>query len=93
MVRDVLPIGEVAPLALSLARRHDGYLLRVTNPNGDQVEGEAAVVLGTYDSDPVPRPLRVPGGETVELIFPGTGARAVAKVTWYGHVQYLEEEG
>ncbi len=93
VVRDVLPIGEVQPLELSLFRWPEAWVLRTTNPNGDHIEGEAAVVLEGREADPTTQPLRLAGGETAELLFPGSGSRAVAKVTWYGHVQYAQAEG
>ncbi len=93
MVRDVLPIAEIQPLALSLSRDPDGFVLRATNPNGDHVEGEAALVLWAHEGAPAPQQFRLAGGETAELRFEGTGARAVARMTWYGQVQYVEAEG
>jgi len=86
VVQDVRPVGEIQPLAVSLARDRK-LVVRITNPNADYVEGQVALIRG-----PQPQWFRLAAGETEEFFFL-SGADAVAKVTWYGNVQYVREGG
>ena len=107
VIQDVLPIGEIEPLESSLTREDGRFSLRVKNPNPDYVEGQVALITPLESwgpsvdrfalSEVTPR-LHVfrldPGAEE---IFPFAvdrnmeGLWAVAKIMWYGRVQYVQE--
>lgn len=107
VVQDVLPIGEIVPLESSLTQEGKRFLVRVKNPNSDYVEGEVALVTPLESwgraADTLARGLvgprvqafRLEPQEMQELAFAIAGDRAgiwaVAKVMWYGQVQYVQE--
>jgi len=106
-IQDVLPVGEIAPLELSLERTGAGFTLSVRNPNPDYVEGQAflitpleswgRVVDGAARAEVSPRmqAFRLNAGEAGEFRFSANGDLeglwAVGKVAWYGQVQYVQE--
>jgi len=108
-LQDVLPIGEVAPLEVSLARVEDRFVVRMRNPNPDYAEGEIALVTPLESwgraADTLARGLVSPrlhafrldpeqeGEFTFAATGDATGLWAVAKVMWYGRVQYVQEGG
>jgi len=107
LLQDVLPVGEVQPLETSLRREQDAFVLSLANPNGDYVEGEVALItpleswgasVGEFALGSVaPRShvFRLEANAQEQFRFPITGdwegLWAVAKVAWYGRVQYLQE--
>ena len=107
VLQDVIPIGDILPLASSLRWQEDGLLLEVRNPNPDFVEGQAAIITpvaswgGAVDSlalaavTPRLYAFRLEPAQQKRFAYRWEGARqglwAVAKVMWYGNVQYTEE--
>ena len=107
LLQDVLPVGEVQELKASLRREQETFVLSLANPNADYVEGEAALItpleswgapVGEFaraSVDPRAYAFRLDPGEEKQFRFALTGDReglwAVAKVAWYGRVQYLQE--
>jgi alpha-mannosidase len=107
MVQDVLPVGDIAPLEVSLQRGEDGFLVSLRNPNEDYVEGEVTLVtpveswgrlvdtLALSNVAPRSHVFRIDGGQEQSFAFAVSGKAeglwAVAKVAWYGNVQYVQE--
>ena len=123
--QDALAVGSPAPLAVSLRREPDSFVVRLdnvaTSPSsgeGDVIEGLVALitpmptwgevirrpgasVAGRPDRcriEPAVQPFFLAPGEQTELTFtaqpPGTvlgSGWAVAKVMYYGQVQYVRE--
>jgi hypothetical protein len=136
LFQDVIPIGDVQPLAITLAREESAFLVTVENPNGDYVEGQVVLItpleswgpavgrlavaavsprlyafnlqagakqtfrftIAALRSSDVPRPEGRDGGPeglaTSSLRSTSRGninsIWAVAKVMWYGNVQYTQ---
>ena len=107
MLQDVISIGEIVPLEVKLAREEQRFVVQVRNPNPDYVEGQVALItpleswgslVDTFALTAVaPRlyPFRLdPSGQEV-FRFAVRGDMsslwAVAKVMWYGRVQYVQE--
>ena len=106
-LQDVLPIGEIVPLEAALTRQDGRFVVRVTNPNSDYVEGQVALItpleswgssVDTFAlSSVTPRlhPFRLEAGAEESFTFAVrgdmTGLWAVAKVMWYGRLQYVQE--
>jgi hypothetical protein len=104
ILQDVIPIGEILPLALSLTREQDALVAEVTNPNHDSVEGEVQLVtpveawgglaegLALAEVTPRSHIFRLEAERSQRFTFPARGDSeamwAVAKVAWYGRVQY-----
>ncbi len=98
-VQDVLPVGEILPLSVSLTREEDGdCVVTVENPNPDYVEGDIQLILPpeTWQEalsrgfSPI-RWFRVEANSRAGFRFPLGAletAWAVARVGWYGNVQY-----
>jgi len=61
VVQDVVPIGEIQPLALSLRRGQGAFVVGLENPNSDYVEGEIQLITPAEawgklsDASPSPR--------------------------------------
>jgi len=109
IIQDVIPVGDIQPLKSTLERTEDGFLVRIGNPNADYVEGFVALVtpveswgeaMDTYarcEISPRFHSFRIEAG--AEREFPFTlagdpeGLWAVAKVAWYGNVQYVQPTG
>ena len=107
LLQDVLPVGEVQPLPASLRREQDAFVVSLSNPNTDYVEGQVTLItpleswgasVGEFargSVDPRSCAFRLDPGEEKQFRFAITGDReglwAVAKVAWYGRVQYLQE--
>ena len=99
----------IRPLEVQLSREGAGFLVRVRNPNPDYVEGQVALItpleswgapVDVYAlSEVTPRvyPFRLDSGEEQQFPFAVQGDMtslwAVAKVIWYGRVQYVQETG
>ncbi len=106
-LQDVLPIGDIRPLEATLARGDDGYVARLANPNPDYVEGQLALItpveswgesvdsLALSSVTPRLHCFRLDAGEESTFAFTvrghAEGLWAVAKVMWYGRVQYVQE--
>jgi hypothetical protein len=106
IVQDVVPVGDVAPLTLSLVQEEGRFVLSLANPNPDYVEGEVALItpleywgpavdtLALGHVGPRCRAFRVGPGAEENLAFTAEGIAAglwaVAKVSWYGRVQYAQ---
>ena len=106
-LQDVLPIGEIVPLEAALTRQDGRFQVRLVNPNSDYVEGQVALItpleswgpsVDTFALNAVtPRlhAFRLEAG--AEQTFPFAvqgdmkGLWAVAKVMWYGRLQYVQE--
>lgn len=107
VLQDVVPIGEILPLDAQLERADGGFAVRVRNPNADYVEGQLALItpLESWGScvetsaatavEPRAQPFRLEAGAEERFAFrlsgPGEGMWAVAKLMWYGRVQYVQE--
>jgi hypothetical protein len=107
VLQDVLPVGEVQLLQASLRREQDAFAVSLANPNADYVEGQIALItpleswgvsvaeFARGSVDPRCYDFRLDPGEEKQFRFAITGDReslwAVAKVAWYGYVQYLQE--
>jgi len=106
-IQDVLSVGEIRPLEVSLTRDDSSFAVRVTNPNPDYVEGQVALItpLETWGAaagghtrarvTPRGHPFLIAaqGEDTLRFAVEGdlSAVWAVAKVMWYGHVQYVRE--
>ncbi len=109
MIQDVIPVGDVAPIEISLEREGGRFLVTLKNPNGDYVEGQVTlitpleswgrVVDGYALSSITPRlhAFRIDAEETQVFSFEARGhvggVWAIAKVAWYGNVHYAQEAG
>ena len=107
VVQDVLPVGEIQPLGISLRRGEAGFLVKVRNPNADYVEGLLALItpvefwgetvegMRLGGVSPRAQAFRLAAGEERTFVFAlqgnGEGLWAVAKAMWYGRVQYVQE--
>jgi hypothetical protein len=107
VLQDVIPIGEMAPLEAWLGRAEDGFSVRVTNPNTDYVEGQLVLITpleswgGCVDTyalsavTPRVRAFRLDPGAEEKYAFAVGGRNhdlwAVAKLMWYGRVQYVQQ--
>ena len=105
-LQEVLPIGEIRPLSVSLSRQADAFLVAVENPNADYVEGQVTLVtpveswgqavgsLAVCEVSPRLHSFRVEGNASQTLRFAvggeGEVGWAVARVAWYGNVQYAD---
>jgi len=105
LIQDIIPIGEIRPLDVVLAREHDGFVVNVGNPNLDFVEGQIHLItsleswgprVGSFalgEVTPACYAFRLDAGKDRRFTFTaqgeGTSTWAVAKVSWYGHVQYV----
>ncbi len=103
-IQEVLPIGDIVPLAASISRESDGFLVTVQNPNPDYVEGQVTLItrlpswgeavgsLALSHVSPHTRCFRIEANCTESLRFSAGGEPdglwAVARVAWYGNVQY-----
>jgi hypothetical protein len=97
-LQDVLPVGEIAPLEISLTREGDGFTVSIANPNPDGVEGLVELIAPpAYWRALAPRmqPFRVEANGSVMRRFTVegevSGVRPVARVAWYGRVQCARE--
>lgn len=95
-VQDVLPVGEIAPLEVGLAREGDGITVSITNPNPDCVEGLVELIAppeAWAKLTPRMQPFRVEanGSAARHFAVEGEAAQSVARVAWYGRVQYTRE--
>jgi len=106
-VQDVIEVGRIAPLEVSLRRASGQFALEVRNPNPDLVEGQVALVtplewwgraagsLALGAVEPRQHALRLAAGEGKRFLFRVTGNEeglwAAAKLMWYGRVQYVPE--
>jgi hypothetical protein len=106
VLQDVIPVGEIRPLEVSLTREGSEFVVRAKNPNADYVEGQVALitpleswgqVVDTFALGEVaPRlhSFRLEAGAEDEFRFAVQGSLgavwAVAKVMWYGRVQYVQ---
>jgi alpha-mannosidase len=107
IVQDVMPVGDIVPLEVSLHRGGDGFVVNLQNPNDDYVEGQVTLVTpveswgGLVDTlalssvTPHSHFFRLDGGREQSFGFQLSGTAeglwAVAKVAWYGNVQYAQE--
>jgi hypothetical protein len=105
MLQDVVPIGDIQPLALSLRRDRGSFVIELENPNHDFVEGEVQLITpveawgrlseGLALAEVTPRafPFRLEAQREQSFTFRASGDSdamwAVAKVSWYGNVQYV----
>jgi len=105
LLQDIIPIGEISPLEVSLTREEDGFVVSIRNPNHDFVEGQVQLVTPVESwGEPVGRfalgnvtpgsyPFRIEAAQSQRFTFAARGqsrsAWAVAKVAWYGRVQYV----
>jgi hypothetical protein len=88
-VQEVMPVGDVEPLAARLRRAPDGFVVAISNPNRDYVEGHVTLItpveswgpLGT-GGDRCPRP--TPRGEKG---FGAEASEATEVVRGYGLCQ------
>jgi len=94
-IQDVLPVGEILPLEVTLTRDDGGFTVTLANPNPDCVEGQVALItpLETWGAiAPRMRAFRIGANGSAELRFGAkgdlSGTWAVARVAWYGRVQY-----
>jgi hypothetical protein len=105
LIQDVIPIGEIRPLDVSLTREDDGFVVNIANPNHDSVEGQIHLVT-SFESwgravssfalgevTPASHAFHLDAGKDYRFTFAARGeghsAWAVAKVSWYGRVQYI----
>jgi len=103
-IQEVLPIGDIVPLAVSISRESDDFLVTVQNPNPDYVEGQVTLITPpeawpklTPDSvrwiavpDDTCFRIEANSSQTLRFSLRGKadGLWAVARVAWYGNVQY-----
>ncbi|MBN1461479.1 MAG: hypothetical protein JXA57_18275 [Armatimonadetes bacterium] len=108
-LQDVIPVGDIRPLEISLTRETEGFSVRINNPNPDYVEGHVSLITPVETWGPLvdnhrratitPRlaPFRIEANSAQEFRFDAVGVVedqwAVAKVAWYGNVQYVQEAG
>ncbi len=106
LVQDVIPVGEVQPLQITLERKAGGYSVLLANPNADYIEGHVTLVtpletwgeaVNSYALSAItPRlhPFRLEANAQQRLDFSDTGptepAWLYAKVAWYGNLQYVQ---
>ena len=106
-IQDVLPVGKVAPLSASLSREEKAFCVDLYNPNADYVEGQVTLVtpmeswgsaVGSFalcEVSPRVHCFRLEAGGQARFRFSVRddfkGLWAVAKVMYYGQVQYLQE--
>ncbi|HUU54324.1 MAG TPA: glycoside hydrolase family 38 C-terminal domain-containing protein [Armatimonadota bacterium] len=106
-LQDVIPIGDIEPLEVSLQRDRSGFLVRVRNPNADYVEGHLTLITpleswgdvaeGCALSAVRPRlhPFRIEANAEQQFLFEIRGETqgiwAIAKAAWYGNLQYAQE--
>jgi len=105
LIQDIIPIGEIRPLDVSLSRGDDGFMVSVRNPNHDFVEGQIQLitpleswgsVVGSFalgEVTPASYAFRLEAGKDHCSTFAarggGSSTWAAAKVSWYGRVQYV----
>jgi len=105
-VQDVIPVGDVQPLRVTFAREPEGYSVTIANPNADYVEGHVTLVtpleswgraVDSYAlTEVTPRlhPFRIEARAEQRFTFKFTGPDpnlwAIAKVAWYGTLQYVQ---
>jgi len=103
-LQEVLAIGDIVPLYLSISKESDGFRVALQNPNPDYVEGQATLItplpswgeavgsLALSQVSPRAHCFRIEANSSQTLRFsaPGKadGLWAVARVAWYGNVQY-----
>jgi len=108
-VQEVIPVGDIAPLGISLQREQGRYIVRLTNPNADYIDGHVALVTpleswgravdgcGLAAVTPRLHSFRIEANAEQQLAFEiqgdARGQWAIAKVAWYGNVQYVQEPG
>jgi hypothetical protein len=106
-LQDVIPVGDIRPLEVSLERDEGGFLVRVANPNPDYVEGHVTLITpietwGVAVDDyrraavtPRLHAFTIDADSAQEFRFDAAGSVedqwAVARVAWYGNVQYVQE--
>jgi hypothetical protein len=98
-VQDVLSVGEIALLEASLSREDGGFTVTITNPNPDEVERLVDLIAPPAfwrAITPRMQPFRVEAKGSVARRFTVegevSGAQPVARVAWYGRVQYAREK-
>jgi hypothetical protein len=105
-VQDAVPVGEVSPLSAALTREDGRFVVSLANPNADYVEGQVSLVtpleswgaaadtLALASITPRVRQFQIAARGEEQVAFgidgPGEGVWAVAKVAWYGRVQYVQ---
>jgi hypothetical protein len=108
VLEDVVPVGEIAPLTASLTREDGCFVVSAANPNSDYVEGHVTLItpLETWGSAadglalaavaPRVHTFRLEAGADDRFVFtvdgPASEMWAVAKLMWYGRVQYVQEK-
>ena len=108
-VQEVIPVGDIAPLGISLQREQGRYIVRLTNPNADYIDGHVALVTpleswgravdgcGLAAVTPRLHSFRIEANAEQQLAFEiqgdARGQWAIAKVAWCGNVQYVQEPG
>ena len=96
-IQEVLPIGEILPLEASLVRGGGGWWVTLVNPNSDYVEGDVTLIAaGGAEAGVSPwyLPFRLEAKARSDFRVEAEGgadAGLVAKIAWYGHVQYVRE--
>ena len=96
-IQEVLPVGEILPLEASLVREGEGWWVTLLNPNSDYVEGDVTLIAaGGAEARVCPwyLPFRLEAKARSDFRVEaegGAGTGLVAKVAWYGHVQYVRE--
>jgi len=98
----------VRPLQSSLHREGEALTVRLANPNADYVEGHVSLIApieswgetvdGVALGGVTPRlhSFRLEAQSQQEFRFTVEGeppAWAIAKVCWYGNIQYVQERG
>ena len=97
-IQDVLPVGEILPLEVTLTRDDGGFTVTLANPNPDYVEGQVALITppDTWQAiEPRMQAFRIEAKGSAELRFTTEGDLSrtwgAARVAWYGRVQYVRE--
>ncbi len=106
-LQDVLPVGDILPLEVTLTRDDGGFTVTLANPNPDYVEGQVALItpLETWGKaagafsrasiTPRSQAFTLAANGSAELRFTSEGdlsrTWAVTRVAWYGRVQYARE--
>jgi hypothetical protein len=96
-IQEVLPVGEILPLEASLVRDGEGWWVTLLNPNPDYVEGDVTLIAaGGAEAGVSPwyLPFRLEAKTRSDFRVEAEGSAStglVAKVAWYGHVQYVRE--
>jgi hypothetical protein len=104
LYQDIIPIGDVQPLALTVAREANAFSVTIENPNGDHVEGQVVLITPLESWGAAASPLAVAAvsprlyaftlqpqaRQTLRFTVRGdmNSLWAAAKVMWYGNVQY-----